>query len=98
MYLGSVVVDRTLRPTPRAANHLANCPFYKDGSCGYCIERCTASAISREGRSNITCLANLRERQAGQVISLGLDKGLVGPAPACGRCSTGLPCEAQIPK
>ncbi len=97
VYLGSVVCDRALTPKPRAASHVANCPFYKDGSCGSCIERCIASAISKDGRSNITCLANLRDRQAGKLIEFGLDKWLVGPAPACGRCSTGLPCEAQIP-
>ena len=97
VYLGSVVCDRALTPTPRQASHVAHCPFYRDGSCGSCIERCVASAISKEGRSNILCLKNLREEQAGRIIELGLDNNLVGPAPACGRCSTGLPCEDKIP-
>jgi epoxyqueuosine reductase QueG len=97
VYLDSVVCDRALTPTPRNASPVANCPFYQDGSCGLCIERCTASAISKEGRSNITCLKNLRDEQASKVRSLGLDKDLVGPAPACGRCSTGVPCEDRIP-
>jgi len=97
VYLGSVVCDRALTPTPRHSSHVANCPFYKDGSCGRCIERCTASAISSEGRSNIACLSNLRDEQGNKIVSLGLDKGLFGPAPACGRCSTGLPCEDRIP-
>jgi hypothetical protein len=97
VYLGSVVFDRALTPTPRHASRVGHCPFYDDGSCGLCIERCTGSAISEEGRSNIACLKNLREDQAGKMISLGLDKGLIGPAPACGRCSTGLPCESRIP-
>ena len=98
VYLGSVVCDRALAPTPRSEDRLANCPFFKDQSCGLCIEHCTGSAISSEGRSNIACLKNLRDEQAGKVISLCLDKGLVGPAPACGRCSTGLPCEDRIPQ
>lgn len=97
VYLGSVVCDRALTPTSRSVSHLANCPYYLDGSCGICIERCTASAIRENGRSNSACLKNLRDEQANKVISLGLDKGLVGPAPACGRCSTGLPCEDRIP-
>jgi epoxyqueuosine reductase len=97
VYLGSVVCDTALTPTVRHASPVANCPFYRDGSCGVCIERCIASAISKGGRSNITCLKNLREEQAGKVRSFGLDKDLVGPAPACGRCSTGLPCEDRIP-
>jgi epoxyqueuosine reductase len=97
VYLGSVVCDKELTPTQRAASHVGNCPFFKDGSCGICIERCIASAISTEGRSNITCLKNLRDEQANKVIGMGLDKDLVGPAPACGRCSTSLPCEDRIP-
>ena len=97
VYLGSVVFDRAVKPTPRAASYVANCPFYNDGSCGRCIERCTGSAISRNGRSNVACLANLRDVQPEKVISLGLDKELVGLAPACGCCSTGLPCEDRIP-
>ena len=97
VYLGSVVCDRALTPTPRAASHVANCPFYRDASCGLCIDKCIASAISSEGRSNITCLKNLRDEQANKVRSMGLDKDLFGPAPACGRCSTGLPCENRTP-
>ncbi|MBN1566708.1 MAG: hypothetical protein JXA73_02605 [Acidobacteria bacterium] len=97
VYLGSVICDRALTPTPRAESRVAYCPYFTDGSCGLCIEHCTGSAISKDGRSNIACLKNLRDVQAGKVINLGLDKELVGPAPACGRCSTGLPCEDRIP-
>ena len=97
VYLGSVVCDKALPPTLRAANRAANCPHFQDGSCGLCIGHCTGSAISNEGRSNVACLKNLRDEQATRVISSGLDKGLIGPAPACGRCSTGLPCEDRIP-
>jgi epoxyqueuosine reductase len=97
VYLGSVVCDRALTPTPRAASHVANCPFYQDGSCGLCIQRCIGSAISEDGRSNLKCLTNLRDEQPVKVRSLGLDKDLVGWAPACGRCSTGLPCEDRVP-
>ncbi len=97
VYLGSVVCDRAFTPTERHASHVGNCPFYLDGSCGHCMKRCIASAITKDGRSNIECLKNLRDEQAGKVRSLGLDKGLVGPAVACGRCSTALPCEDRIP-
>ena len=97
VYLGSVVFDRAVTPTQRAVSRVANCPYFKDESCGLCIEHCTALAISKDGRSNVACLTNLRDQQANKIFSLGLDKGLVGPAPACGRCSTGLPCEDRIP-
>jgi epoxyqueuosine reductase len=97
VYLGSVVCDKALTPTPRHPNQVANCPFYHDGSCGNCIERCPGSAISKEGRSNIKCLKNLRDQQWIEVKKIGLDKELVGPAPSCGQCSIGLPCEGKIP-
>jgi len=97
VYLSSVVCNCELTPTPRPASHVENCPFYTDGSCALCIKRCPGSAIDATGRSNIACLKNLRDQQAEQIISLGLDKGLVGPAPACGCCSTGVPCERKIP-
>jgi len=97
VYLGSVVCDKELTPTPRNPNPLANCPFYQDGSCGQCIEHCPGSAVSKEGRSNITCLKNLRDEQTIKVKSLGLDKDLIGPAPSCGQCSIGVPCEDRIP-
>ncbi len=97
VYLGSVVFDRKLTPTPRLADPFANCPFFQDESCGACIDRCIVSAITRDGRSNSICLENLRDEQSGKVKSMGLDLGLVGPAPSCGLCSTGLPCEDKIP-
>lgn len=97
VYLGSVVCDKALTPTPRNPNPLANCPFYQDESCRLCIEHCPGSAISKEGRSNIACLKNLRDEQTIKVKNLGLDEGLIGPAPSCGRCSTGVPCEDRIP-
>ncbi len=97
VYLGSVVCDRALTPTPRNPNPLANCLFHHDGSCGQCIEHCPGSAITKEGRSNITCLKNLRDEQTIKVKNLGLDKGLIGPAPSCGQCSIGVPCEDRIP-
>ena len=97
VYLGSVICDRALTPNPRNPDPVAHCPFYHDGSCGQCIENCPGSAISKEGRSNITCLKNLRDAQWIKVRDLGLDKDLVGPAPSCGQCSIGIPCEDKIP-
>ena len=97
VYLSSVVCDKALTPTPRNPNPRANCPFYQDGSCGQCIEHCPGSAINEQGRSNVACLKNLRDEQTVKVKSLGLDKDLIGPAPSCGQCSIGVPCEDRIP-
>ena len=97
VYLGSVVCDIELAPTRRHPSHMGNCSFYQDGSCGQCIEHCPGSAISKKGRSNLTCLKNLRDEQGFKVRNLGLDKDLIGPAPSCGQCSIGIPCEDKIP-
>ena len=97
VYLGSVVFDRAVTPTPREPSHIAYCPYFRDGSCGKCIEHCPGAAIGREGRSNVACLKNLRDEQPNNIRTHGLDTDLVGRAPACGRCSTGLPCEERIP-
>jgi epoxyqueuosine reductase len=98
-YLGSVVCDAALTPTPNIyPSHVANCLFYQNGSCRQCLERCIAKAISEEGRNNIICARNLRQEQGEKLKSQGLDRDLIGMAPACGRCSTGVPCEHQIPR
>ena len=98
VYLGSLVCDVTLKPTPNAySSHTANCLFYRDSSCRRCLERCPAGAISEEGRSNLKCRSNLQGQQAVKLKELGLDRDLIGPAPACGLCSTGVPCEDRIP-
>jgi hypothetical protein len=81
--------------TPREI--LEKYPFYQDESCRLCMEHCPGSAISKEGMSNIACLKNLRDEQTIKVKNLGLDEDLIGPAPSCGRCSTGVPCEVRIP-
>ena len=98
VYLGSIVCDIALTPTPVLyASHVANCLFYQDGSCRRCIERCPAGAISEVGRSNTKCRENLTKEQHARLKSLGLDKELIGLAPACGLCSTNVPCEDRIP-
>jgi epoxyqueuosine reductase len=98
VYLGSVVCDAALAPTPDSySSHVDNCLFYQDGSCRRCLERCIAAAISEQGRSNVKCARNLRQDQFDKLKNAGLDGELIGMAPSCGRCSTGVPCEFEIP-
>lgn len=98
VYLGSMVCDIALTPTPILyTSHVANCLFYQNRSCRRCMERCLTGAISEEGRSNIKCRENLVKEQPAKLKSLGLDKALIGLAPACGLCSTKVPCEDRIP-
>lgn len=96
-YLGSVVCDVALTPTPRPyQDHTEYCLFYRDGSCGVCIERCKWDAISEDGHEVAKCQQSFRER--GPLLKeAGLDKGLIGPGAGCGLCMTGVPCEDRIP-
>jgi epoxyqueuosine reductase QueG len=90
---GSVITDLSLAPTPRtAADHRSNCLYYRDGSCGACIKRCPAGALSRQGHDKKACLGYVY----GTVpAAVGKEYGV--PHTGCGLCQTRVPCEAQIP-
>ncbi len=95
---GSVVSDITLSPSPRVyENHLANCLFYREGSCRRCIERCPAGAISERGHDKKKCREFLYIEQRAILKKLGREEGYVGRFPGCGLCQTKVPCEARIP-
>ncbi|MFW6151258.1 MAG: hypothetical protein ACOC6A_06960, partial [Chloroflexota bacterium] len=92
MRCGSVVTSLKLSPGNRIySSHTENCPFYVDRSCGACITRCPADAISENGHDKEKCrdyqdhhLGYLREEY--QVTITG-----------CGLCQVGVPCEDRIP-
>lgn len=93
MRCGSVVAEIALTPSPRVyASHTANCPFLKDGTCGVCIERCPAEAITPEGHDKNLCWSyqdKIRSpfQQKYKVTDIG-----------CGLCQTSVPCEWRIPR
>ena len=98
MRCGSVVCDVALPPTPRVyKNHLANCLFYRDGSCRRCIERCPVDAITEEGHDKKKCQGFLFSKQPAVLRELGRDEGYIGAYLGCGLCQTKVPCEAMIP-
>jgi len=91
---GSVITDLVLPPTKRSAtDHRGNCLYYREGSCGICIDRCPAGALSREGHDKPKCSDYVHgeiPRAVGerfQVSELG-----------CGLCQTMVPCEGAIPR
>jgi epoxyqueuosine reductase len=92
MRCGSVVTTMPLAVTPRqCADHTANCLHYNSGTCGKCIARCPAGAISAAGHDKEKCfrylditLKPLRTRYQVDTIT-------------CGLCQTGVPCEDCIP-
>jgi epoxyqueuosine reductase len=93
MRCGSVVARIAIPPTKRPYDdHHAYCLFYFNGSCGKCIKRCPAGAITREGHHKEKCFNYLHE-----VTIKSVQDRFGYEASACGLCQTGVPCEAGIP-
>ena len=93
MRCGSVVTNLALSPSPRPyPNHTANCLHLTQGTCGVCIERCPAGAISQQGHDKLRC----REYVYGKTEPLRSIYGV--STPGCGLCQTGVPCEERIPQ
>ena len=94
--VGSVVCNAPFEPTPRPySHHQEYCSYIRDGSCGICIQRCPAGALSAEGHNKIKC-----EQYLFQTLKPWLEKpgymghGYIG----CGLCQTAVPCEHMIPR
>ena len=90
---GSVVTDLALPASPRPyADHRCNCLYYRNGSCGLCVARCPAGALSLAGHDKKLC----REYVYGTVpAAVGEAYGV--PNTGCGLCQTRVPCEQSIP-
>lgn len=84
--MGSVITDLELPPTLRQAGPYAHCPQLSGGTCGECIPRCPVRSIKVEGKELAKCQAYL-----------GFIRKKFAPRYGCGKCQTGVPCEAAIP-
>jgi epoxyqueuosine reductase len=95
---GSVVCNMTFPASPKPyANYLANCLFYSRGTCGKCIQRCPAQAISEKGHDKIKCKAYL-DGMREMIAKAGKLEGYLGrDYIGCGFCQVNVPCEKQIP-
>lgn len=82
--IGSIVLDRTLDPTPRPERH--NCLFYSAGKCLACARNCPTGALTRDGLDKRKCYERLLEVDA-YYSDLGV-------CDACGKCATG-PCAVK---
>lgn len=90
---GSVITDARITPTPRTArSHQSNCLYFSEGSCGRCIRRCPAGAISHQGHDKEKCREYVYETLRS---SIGQAFGIMESG--CGLCQTGVPCESCIP-
>ncbi len=92
---GSVITDLNFPPSIRSSEvYYKDCPFLIDKSCGACIDRCPAGAISEEGMDKAAC--------KGQIEKLDQFSGAIRnkysyPYSACGKCQVDVPCENSIP-
>ncbi len=92
MRCGSVISNIEIRPSERPYDdHHAYCLFYKRGTCGECIDRCPANAVSEEGHNKAKCSEYLKITREYVTSTLGFE------GYGCGLCQTSVPCESQIP-
>jgi epoxyqueuosine reductase len=98
LHCGSVITDLAITPTPRAYdNYLANCLYYRNGSCQRCIRRCPSGALSKQGYDSIKCFFYHEIELPKICKDLGREpEG--GGHPVCSLCQTKVPCENGIPR
>jgi ferredoxin len=90
---GSVVVKMDLTATVRPyAGHQDWCLWYAKGTCGACIKRCPADAITFAGHDKPKCFDYIRNVTTPYVR----DHYGTGATP-CGLCQVKIPCEARSP-
>jgi epoxyqueuosine reductase QueG len=92
MRCGSVIarihIPASVRPY---STHNEYCLYYSQRTCGKCIERCPAGAISEAGHDKNKCSAYLNTIWEYVRTNYGF-RGY-----GCGLCQTGVPCESSIP-
>jgi epoxyqueuosine reductase QueG len=92
MRVGSVVARVSIEPTPRPyADHRAYCLFFANGTCGKCMDRCPARAITKAGHDKEKCRQHLVRSRKYVKQTYRFD------GYGCGLCQVGVPCEAGIP-
>ncbi len=91
---GSVISDLPLSHTPRtAASLMENCIYDADGTCGDCIGRCPAGAVTAEKKDHITCMNFIAEK----ILTEYPQKYGNIYAGGCGKCQTAVPCARTNP-
>lgn len=90
---GSIITDLLLEPSQRPyPDHYHNCLYYREKSCGACIERCPAGAISHQGHDKDAC-----DRYCDDIVAPTVAEKFGVTQTGCGLCQTGVPCERGIP-
>lgn len=91
--LGSVITDVAIAPSEQIyPDYRANCLFYREKSCGVCISRCPAGALSASGHDKVKCFEHVYG-----TVPAAVGQSYQVPETGCGLCQTGVPCEGRIP-
>lgn len=85
--LGTVVTTMELEETSTPKGEY--CLFKRDGSCGICVDRCDAKALSVNSFDRFTCYEMCLKNEVHY-------KNL-GKADVCGKCLVALPCSSLLP-
>jgi epoxyqueuosine reductase QueG len=107
--LASVITDAPLEITPRLSDEpYSNCLHFSNGTCGNCMAKCPAGAITEEGHDKHKCFLNVRK--ISQEIQTRPVKSLLKPhhrlvngenavsyPVGCALCQFGVPCMDKIP-
>ena len=92
----SIVVEEMLEPDDRGDRGVYDwCLYYRDGSCGACINRCPVNAITKEhGHDKNRCLA-YEDEAIENLWPDHIEKGdyIFG----CGICQSKVPCRDKRP-
>ncbi len=92
--IGSIVARVQIPVTPRAyADHHAYCLYFTEGTCGKCIVRCPAGAITEAGHDKAKC----KEYKAGILETVRSMYQVDLHICPCGLCQVGVPCESGVP-
>lgn len=106
----SVITDAPLEPTPRAGDEpYAHCLHFAEGSCGECIKKCPAGAISEKGHDKHKCFLYLgkvseevKQRSFFPLLksSIREENGeRIETYPVgCALCQFGVPCSDRNPR
>ncbi len=107
--IGSVITDGPFEVTPRTGDEpYANCLHFAEGTCGECIDKCPAGAITRDGHDKHRCRLHLRrvreEMCARPLLSTLRVKHLrinnedrTTFSVGCALCQFGVPCSDKNP-
>lgn len=93
MRCGSVIARIAIPPTQRPySDPHAYCLFFSKGTCGICIKRCPAGAVTEKGHDKEKCKNYIFTITSPYVSSrFGFESY------GCGLCQTGVPCESTMP-